>query len=78
MPTVTVQLTIGPVITLTQNVVYALPGRRCLFYADTGTFTQSSDGTNFTAITLTNQQAELAGAFIKSTAGDADIRLVAA
>lgn len=78
MPTVTIQLTIGPVHTLTQNIVYALPARRCLLYADAGTLTQSSDGTNFTAITLANQQAEVGGAFIKSTAGDTDIRLVAA
>lgn len=75
MPTVTTQLTIGPVHTLLQNVSYALPPRKCLLYADTGTITVSSDGTNFTAVTLTNQQAELAAAFIKSTAGATDIRL---
>jgi hypothetical protein len=71
-------LTIGPVHSLVQNVIYALPARRILLYADTGTITVSADGSNFTSVTLTNNQAELAAAFIKNTGTTADVKLAVA
>lgn len=64
----------GMVVALDQNTVYALPASRCLLYAEgVPTVTESADGSNFTAVTLTNNQAELSGAFIKITsAGPVD------
>src|SRR5262245_60347767 len=71
-------LSIGYSQRLTQNVIYALPGKLCTLYADSGTFEQSSDGTNFTSLTLTNQQAVVAGGYLRSTAaGTPDINLQA-
>ena len=65
-------LSIGYVIPLTQNVVFALPSRRVLMFSDasvTPTFQQSSlqAFTTSTTITLANGQAELAGGFIRVT-----------
>jgi hypothetical protein len=74
MPTFT--LSLGIVVAAVQNQVYALPPIRCLLYAEGGTWEQSADGTNFTAITLTNNQAELGGAFIRVTsAGPVDCKI---
>jgi hypothetical protein len=73
---ITTVLSPGPVYNITQNTVYALPACRCLLYVDAGTYEQSADQTNFTAVTLTNNQVEVAGGFIRNTAGAADIRLV--
>jgi hypothetical protein len=61
----------GPVQTLLQNVVYALPATRCLLFTDGAapTLQQSSD-VGFTAnvvLALTNGQAEVAGGFIRCT-----------
>lgn len=69
----TISLSPGVVVKTVINQVYALPPCRCLLYADSGTIEQSADGTNFTAVVLTNNQAELAGAFLRDTVGGADI-----
>lgn len=71
MPTFT--LSPGLSVTTVQNQVYALPPCRCLLYADAGTIEQSADGTNWTAVVLTNNQVELAGRFLRDTVGGADI-----
>ena len=63
----------GVVVRTVQNLVYALPASRCVIYADSGTLEQSADGSNFTAIVLTNNQAEVAGAFIRDTVGGSDV-----
>lgn len=61
----------GEVTSLTQNVVFALPSKRCLLFTDATTPTiQQSTDVAFTAnaaVTLTGGQAELAGAFIRCT-----------
>lgn len=66
-------------VTLTQNTIFALPADRCLLFTSTAgaTFQQSNDVAfgNNTAVTLTGGQAELAGGFIRSTAGDAVVTL---
>lgn len=59
-------LGIGPVYTLVQNQVYALPARRVLARS-TGAIETSQDGTTFASVTLTNNQAELSAIFIRST-----------
>lgn len=69
----TISLSPGVVVRTVQNQVYALPPCRCVLYADSGTIEQSADGTNFTAVVLTNNQAELGGAFLRDTVGGADI-----
>jgi len=66
----------GVITTLTQSVIYALPPKRCLLYASTGTFTVSNDSAmvTSTAITVdTNNQAELAAAFIRCTTSDISV-----
>lgn len=68
----------GRLFTMTQNVVYALPASRVLLVTEgTPTLVQAVDEGMAApiAITLTNGQAELAGRFIKSTAGAATITL---
>ena len=76
MPTQYIQ--IGPVFTMTQNVIYAVPGRRCLLFTDSGGTLQQSTDVGFTAnvaLTLSSGQAELAGGFIRCTTGDIRVRL---
>ncbi len=72
-------LSIGPLITMTQNVVYALPRRRCKLYTNTAgaTFQQSNDSTfaSSTAVTLVEGGYEVSATFIRSTAGDALVSL---
>lgn len=63
-------LSLGMIHTLTQNVVYALPAVICKVRSN-GAIEGSQDGTNFVAITLTNNEAELACAFIRTTAATA-------
>lgn len=67
----TASLSIGPVQTLVQNVVYALPPVRCLLFTDATTPTiQQSTTVGFTAnvaLSLTNGQAEVSGGFIRCT-----------
>lgn len=72
---VTESLQLGQITTLVQNTVYALPPKVVRLYTSTAaaTFQQSNDqawGAN-TAVTLTDGSAELAGGFLKSTAGAA-------
>jgi len=69
-------LTIGPVHTLTQNLGYALPARRVLART-TATIETSQDNTTFAAVTTTNNHAELAAAFIRTTAATALVTLKA-
>lgn len=75
-------LSLGYVISVIADRVYALPARRCLMFCDAAgpTFFQS-DTVAFTvsvAVTLANGQAELAGGFLKMTsAGPQNIMLKA-
>lgn len=68
-------LSIGYPQTLTQNVIYALPGKRCLLFCDTaGAALEQSNTAAMTAdvnMTLADGQHEVAGGFIRSTAADA-------
>jgi hypothetical protein len=63
-------LSCGPAKTILQNVAYALPACRVLVNSD-GAIEMSQDNTNWSAVTLTNEQAELAAAFIRTTASSA-------
>lgn len=69
----------GPVYTLAQNVVYALPAAKSTMFCDTTTPTlqlsNTSTFTNNVAITLVAGQATISGGFIRSTAGAASISL---
>jgi hypothetical protein len=72
MPTAV--LTYGVPTALVQNTVYALPANRAIFFTDATTPTvQQSYDVAFTAnavLTLVSGQAEVAGGFIRSTAGN--------
>ena len=73
-------LTIGPVHTLAQDVVYALPIRRVLVTQQsggTGVLGISNDGSTFANPTLANQAFETSAAFIKSTTSSAIVTLKA-
>lgn len=69
-------LTIGPVHTLVQNQGYALPARRVLARAS-GAIETSQDNSTYAAVTLTNNQAELSAAFVRSTAASTIVTLKA-
>ena len=64
-------LSIGPILTLLQNVVYALPASRCLLFTDGAAPTlQQSTTVAFTAnvpLVLTNGATEVSGGFIRCT-----------
>jgi len=71
-------ISIGPPTTLLQNVVYALPASRCLLFCDTAATLQQSNTLAFTnnvALTFVDGQSEVAGGFIRSTAGNAVVTL---
>lgn len=63
---------------LAEDVIYALPAKRCLlFCADTATLTVSNE-TDFNpskTLTLTDGQVEVAAAFIQCTTGAAIVTL---
>lgn len=65
--------------TLTQNVIYALPAKRCLLFVDTaGAALEQSNTDVMTAdvnLTLVDGMTEVAGGFIRSTAADCTITL---
>ena len=62
-------LTIGPVHLLVQNQSYATPTRRTMMYSDSAATMQgSTDETAWVALTLVNNQVEVAFPFVRSTA----------
>lgn len=67
----TEQITCGPVFSMVQSTIYALPPIRVLLFTDGAAPTiQQSMTVAFTAnvaVTLTGGQAELAGGFIRQT-----------
>lgn len=76
---VTTALVIGP-NALVQNTIYALPATRCLMFCDVAaaTFEQSNVVGFSPAVALTldaNEQAEVAGGFIRCTSGAVNIML---
>ena len=76
-------LSIGPVQTMIQNQVYALPASRVLLFTNGAapTFEQSNvvAMTGAVAVTLAGGQAELAGGFLRCTnLATVDVRLTKA
>jgi hypothetical protein len=69
----------GVTTTLTQNIIYALPGVQCKLYTNTAgaTLVQSNDiaFASSSACTLVEGGYDVSAAFIKSTAGDAIVLL---
>lgn len=64
-------LTIGPIHTLTQNVVYAMPPRNVRVQSNVA-LEISQDGTNFIALTGANTVGvDSSAAFVRSTTGNA-------
>ena len=79
----TESISVGPVISLVQNRIYALPASRCLLFCDTAaaTFEQSSTLAFTLAVALTpdaNEQIEVGGGFIRCTSGNVNVRLTKA
>lgn len=72
-------ISIGPLTTLKQNTVYALPAARCKLYTNTtgATIVQSNDSAfaSSTAMTLVEGAYEVAGGFVKATSGDVLVKL---
>ena len=71
-------LPIGYPTLMLQNVIYACPARLCTMYCDVAaaTFEMSNTSTMIlaTAVTLdANEQIDVAGSFIRSTAGNANV-----
>jgi hypothetical protein len=62
-------LTRGPVHTVAQNTVCALPSGKVNKVRSNGAIESSVDGTNFAAVTLANNEAEVTAPFIRPTAG---------
>ena len=76
MPTTVISA--GPPFEMTQNVVYALPASRCFLFCDVAaaTFEQSGSVDMTPAVGLTldaNEQAEVAGGFIRCTSGNVTV-----
>jgi hypothetical protein len=71
-------LTIGPVHSILQNVVYALPARNVRVLAGAAVEV-SLDGTNFTALTgsALTTGVETSAAFVRCTTGNTSIILKA-
>jgi len=68
-------LTPGQVHAITQNVVYALPSRRCMVHADAVVEVNTVSGTTgWDALTGANTVgAETAAAFIRCTTGNTNV-----
>jgi hypothetical protein len=63
-------LSCGPVWSMIQNTVYALPASRCLLFTTGAPTLEQSTVVAMTApvaVTLTGGQAELAGGFLRCT-----------
>jgi hypothetical protein len=78
MPTTLISA--GPAFDMIQNIVYALPARRCLMFCDVAaaTFLQSTSLNMTPAVALTpdaNEQCEVAGGFIQCTSGNVRVML---
>jgi len=77
--TVVTRLVVGSPDVMTQNVVYSLPSFRCLFHTDatSPTIVQSETAafTANSAVTLSNNQVELAGGFLKCTSANINFTL---
>lgn len=74
-------LSLGYPQLMTQNIIYALPARRCILFTDTAAPTiQQSTDVAFTAnavLTLASGQAEVAGGFIRCTTSNITVNLKA-
>jgi len=75
----TIQLTIGPVHTLANGVIYALPARTVRMRAQPVTnILISNDGTTFLGPTFdATGQADISGGFVRDSAGGALVKLSA-
>lgn len=75
-------LQIGVVTTLVQNTIYALPAVQTRLFCETTTAViQQSNLVAFTtssAVTLSDGMANLAGAFVRCTSGNVNIKLARA
>jgi hypothetical protein len=70
---VTTAIPLGYPVTMTEDLVYALPGRACLVSVQGSTTIEfSNDNSNWTAITIdTNKNFQTAGGYIRSTGSTA-------
>lgn len=74
-------LTLGVPTVMVQNVVYALPARKCTMFTNTaGTYEQASilAGPFIATVALAGGQVELAGAFVRCTTASPTVTLKAA
>lgn len=74
MPTT---LTYGPVHTILQNVVYALPPRRSLLFSNTALQVSNDVAFATSASIAASTTVESAAGFVRCTTGNALVRVVA-
>jgi hypothetical protein len=72
----TTKLTIGPIHSITQNTVYALPASKVMVHAGAAVEVSNVIDSGFGALTGANTVgAETAAAFIRCPGGDTTVRL---
>lgn len=74
----TTALTIGPVHTLLQNEVYALPARACWIQGNVALETSNLAAFTTVEAVAADVPVLVSAAFVRATVGDAIVRLVAA
>jgi hypothetical protein len=70
-------LTIGNLLELTQNVVYAMPARRVLLFSNVALQVDNDDAFGSSASISANASVEVAAAFVRCTTGTALVRVTA-
>jgi len=70
-------LTLGPVHSLTQNVIYALPARKSLLFSNAALQTDNDDAFGTASSISANTSTEVASGFVRCTTGTALVRVVA-
>lgn len=72
-------LTMGPVHTLTEDEIYALPGRKCMILSDSALEIALLEAGPFTALVGANTTGiETVAAFVRCTGSDAVVIVKAA
>lgn len=73
-----ITLTIGPELTMTQNVVYALPARLVFIKSSAAIEVGDTSAATFGALTGANTTGvNVAGGFVRCTTGNAIVRVKA-
>jgi hypothetical protein len=72
----TEMLLVGPITTLTQNVVYAMPGIQCLLFSNVALQQSNTSDFALNSAVAALTSVEIAAAYIRCTTGAAIVRVV--